>query len=232
MTSTPSALNFGAFLNTVSLNLIQSGSNSVSVESIVPSADMALPDGSFPIRFDAPNSADGFGVYSFSIDRNRFSTGALSGSITFNLSNNTAYEVQVSAVNQVAQGAANTAAVSFIIERLNGDDFEIIGIPFTSQEGVRGGTIEFPELESGEYQITFGTDTDNDGMICDEGELCGTFPISNFGFEATFVLDQNITDAEFLLQDLSNIALSNFDGTREAAIVPRSPPKDLTALGR
>ncbi len=34
-------------------------------------------------------------------------------------------------------------------------------------------------LPAGDYVIAAGTDNDDDGFICDEGELCGLFPVSN-----------------------------------------------------
>ncbi len=34
-------------------------------------------------------------------------------------------------------------------------------------------------LPAGGYVIAAGTDNDQDGFICDEGEFCGLFPVSN-----------------------------------------------------
>ena len=42
--------------------------------------------------------------------------------------------------------------------------------------GYRYQVFPFP---SGNYLILAGTDNDHDGFICDDGEFCGTFPVSN-----------------------------------------------------
>ena len=46
----------------------------------------------------------------------------------------------------------------------------------TSTEGYEYEIFPFP---SGDYLILAGTDNDDDGFICDEGEFCGTFPVSS-----------------------------------------------------
>ena len=42
-----------------------------------------------------------------------------------------------------------------------------------------GYEYEMSPFPSGDYLILGGTDNDDDGFICDEGEFCGTFPVSN-----------------------------------------------------
>ena len=40
-------------------------------------------------------------------------------------------------------------------------------------------TFEIPPVAAGVYFVIAGTDLDNDGFICDEGEFCGLYPVSN-----------------------------------------------------
>ena len=111
VTSTPASIEFGASLGSVSINLVQLGNDDVSVVSITGSESLMQEDGSFPLNFAAPDSDNGFGVYTFELDRGALEEGAFSGSLTFNLSNETTYEVPVTAVNRLIDGQANSAAV-------------------------------------------------------------------------------------------------------------------------
>lgn len=230
VTSTPASIEFGASLNNIAINLVQLGSeNDVSVVSITGSDSLRLADGTFPVSFAAPDSDNGFGTYSFAIDRGALEEGSFSGSLTFNLSNETTYTVPVSAVNQLIDGRANSAAVFFIIERLVSDDvFEPLEEQFFTPEGIGQQAVTSPELPEGTYRMVYGTDTDNDFLICDEGELCGTFPFRNFGFDATFTLDSNISEATYLLQDVANISFTSLSGSPIPAITPRRVSKNQT----
>lgn len=38
----------------------------------------------------------------------------------------------------------------------------------------------FQDLPVGTYTLTVGTDFNNDGNLCDPGEICGSYPISSF----------------------------------------------------
>ena len=42
-----------------------------------------------------------------------------------------------------------------------------------------GYEYEVSPFPSGDYLILGGTDNDDDGFLCDEGEFCGTYPVSN-----------------------------------------------------
>jgi serine protease len=39
----------------------------------------------------------------------------------------------------------------------------------------------FHDLPVGVYTLTVGTDFNNDGNLCDVGEICGAYPIASFG---------------------------------------------------
>lgn len=55
----------------------------------------------------------------------------------------------------------------------------------------------FSSVASGEYYIIAGTDLDNDGFICNEGEACGIYPDSTPD-SRTFTLSGNLSDADFI----------------------------------
>ena len=222
VTSVPASLDFGAFLDEVTLELVQVGDATVSVSGVSGSDTLMLADGTFPINFAGPDNASGFGVYSFALNRAAIDGGSLSGSLSFDLSDGSSHVVPVSAVNQISQGVADSAAVFYLMQRQNSDNsFETV-VEFATLDGVRVGASTSPELPAGTYRIIFGTDTDNDLIICDEGELCGSFPLNNFGFDATFVLTEDISDATYLLEDVANSSLTSFDGTSLPVIGPHS----------
>ena len=227
-TSTPASLDFGPTLNQITLNLVRLGNDAVSVVSLEGSDTLLLPDGTFPVTFNGPGTTDGFGEYTFVLDRSTLSAGAISGTISFSLSDGSTYIVPVSAINQVSQGLATTGAIFFIIERLNSEGvFENTNEDVVFSDGVSGQVITSPGLAEGNYRFVFGTDADNDFFICDQGELCGTLPFNNFGFDSSFPLNRNLAEANFFLQDVANVALSSFDGTSLPAIQARAVSKPL-----
>jgi len=56
---------------------------------------------------------------------------------------------------------------------------------------------EFLQVPEASYYLVAGTDFDNDGLICDEGEACGAWPTLNQPAPWTLTADK--TDLEFLV---------------------------------
>jgi hypothetical protein len=63
---------------------------------------------------------------------------------------------------------------------------------------VQGASFSVPTLPAGDYRITFSTDIDNDGELCDAGELCGRIP-SAFGSNATVPLNGSLGNLDVRL---------------------------------
>ena len=61
-----------------------------------------------------------------------------------------------------------------------GYEYEIFPFPSGDYLTFEGGyEYEIFPFPSGDYLILAGTDNDDDGFLCDEGEFCGTYPVSN-----------------------------------------------------
>lgn len=212
VTSTPSTLDFGRTLTEITLELVQLGEATVTVDFVTGDDELALSDGSFPVRLNSPASADGFGVYTFFFDRALLDEGrSVAGSIQFNLSDGTVYEVNVSGTNQTANGTATTAAVFFIFQRLSADGLiESQDQQFLIDSNSINETASFTGVTAGTYRVIFGTDTDNDGFLCDEGEICGTLPVNNQGFSAALVLNEDTSDLTFPLENVSSTPFLSF----------------------
>lgn len=112
-----------------------------------------------------------------------------------------------------SNGGTETVAVTLSISAGGGTapDFEIfvIAVEFETfnslaQDELRtSGSLSYTlgGLPPGEYLVVAGTDADNDGFICDEGEpLCGVYPSLELSETISVGTDQTVMGLDFPLQ--------------------------------
>ena len=78
-----------------------------------------------------------------------------------------------------------------------------------------GYVYEIFPFVSGEYLILGGTDNDDDGFICDEGEFCGTFPVSNQPVPVTVEAGLDTSGIDFTVEvedELSTLSTRRRNG--------------------
>ena len=73
---------------------------------------------------------------------------------------------------------------------------EIIEIVDAGAGGVH--PYSFAELDAGIYYVAAGTDNDNDGDLCDEGEACGAYATLSLP-DAIRLGTDDIADRDFLI---------------------------------
>ena len=164
LVATPAALNYGTSVTALSLSIENGGGGSLTID---PPSDNAswldVAEGNVDINKN--------GVYVISVDRAGLGDGTYSATITITSSANT---VSVPVVMQVSSTAlfANTGFQYIsLIDPVTGNTVD--GVAASVVNGRY--SYSFTQVPVGTYRIFSGSDSNNDGFICDAGESCGSF---------------------------------------------------------
>lgn len=161
----PQALNFGSSLTLLDIEVRNGGGGALSVTGVSNDSGGWLTI--------APLSVDGsgLGTYRATVDRTGLSAGTHAAQISFTSSANTVI-VQV----LVSVGGAMNADAGFHFILLF--DPETMEPLYQVEMGATTGqyAFAFGNVPVGEYLLVGGTDSDNDGFICDGGEACAAYP--------------------------------------------------------
>jgi len=111
------------------------------------------------------------GTYTVAVDRAGLSTGLYAANIAVTSSANT---VSVPVIMQVSSASIMADAGLqhvLLVDAATGDTVA------RSVAGVENGryTYSFSQVPGGTYKILSGSDSNNDGVICDAGESCGAY---------------------------------------------------------
>ena len=113
----------------------------------------------------------GQGRYTASINRNGLANGTYSATITFTSSINT---VTVPVLVTVGAPVGSVDAGKQYVLLVDPETLDAVD---TDEVSVSGGQYRFSmEAPVGDYLLISGTDSDDDGFVCDDGEACGGFP--------------------------------------------------------
>lgn len=163
---TPSSINFGDVSAVSELRVSNGGTQSMAVTNWTAS-DSWIAVG------PADSDAQGLGRYQVQIGREGLESGVYSGWVDFF---STAGQKRVEILMQVTDVAVTPSAGFQYILLLDKETFEPI-----EQVEVAANSSEvsylFDKVSTGEYYIAAGTDMNNDGYICEDGEACGFYPI-------------------------------------------------------
>jgi len=190
LSSSSCALNFGTSGNSAKLTLSNVGDSEapLSIVSVTNDSQNSW------LTYTPPANASGLGEYTFTVDRNL-------------VSNNNTYLATITIVS-----SANTMKIPVIMQvtGLSTDDdaglhYIILvdadtQLPVSQQIANAASGIysfNFDSVDPGEYQIFAGTDMDNDGIICNEGEACGIYPLIAQG-SSSFTLSSNLANIDFI----------------------------------
>lgn len=169
---TPGLLSFGGQLSQANVAIANAGGDDPALVVSPPSA-VADDGGDWlsaqPTRVDA----NGLGSYRVDVDRSRLGDGIHTGSLDFT---SNAGNVSVPVIVQV--GAERTtsadAGLHFVL-LVDATDFSTAQSVRVSATSGRY-RYAFADVEAGDYRIYAGTDSDNDRIVCDAGEACGSYP--------------------------------------------------------
>ncbi|MCH8819603.1 MAG: S8 family serine peptidase, partial [Acidobacteria bacterium] len=133
-----------------------------------------------------------------SVDRNGLSNGSYSGRVRLTSNGgNTTIEVLM----DVGGGSENEPEQIFVLA-LDPATFNTIGGVSTEPAG--DFKYRIPPIVVGDYLIAAGTDLDDDGFICDEGEFCGFFPVTNQPTTVQVQSNQITADVVFTVEKDEN----------------------------
>ncbi|HHB92322.1 MAG TPA: serine protease [Thioploca sp.] len=161
LVANPKSLNFGTTSNSTTLSLTNWGDGDLEI------IDIEENSGGFLFI-----NGDGLGDYIITVNRDVLTTGTYSATITITSDVNI---VRVPVILQVSN-SSDTSGDAGLHYILLVDPGTLDSIQEVQAE-VRNGSyfFRFDNVEAGEYIIAAGSDSNNDGFICDEGEACGAF---------------------------------------------------------
>ena len=188
LTASPSLLIFESTVSVLTLEVTQVGADPLSVDEITPSDDWVQVT---PIVVDG----SGLGTYEVSVDRDGLADGAYLSTLTLRASNGTS--ATVTAFTRVgAPGGPGDAGLVFVELLDASKPDQILDIVEVGTGGVL--PYSFIELDAGIYYVAAGTDNDNDGDLCDEGEACGAYATLSLPDQIRLSTD-DIADRDFLI---------------------------------
>jgi len=166
---TPNLLNFGATSTSLPLTLTNIGGGAPTISPATWSAPW-ITDVS-----QAVPTADGLGDYTITVDRTGLTDAVYAATITFTTDTLASYSVPV--LLQVGTtGVANAGYHSiYLLDAGTGTLLQSIRMEVDPLSGTY--VYSFANVAPGDYLVSAGTDSDNDGMICDPGEACGSYPM-------------------------------------------------------
>lgn len=168
LTASAATLDFSAVYDRAELELTASGFGVLTLDHV-------SADASWLSVAPVDVNADDLGRYAVKVDRSGLAAGSYAGAVRFVSSSNT---VEVNVSLEVA-GAAETADAGHLHVTLT--DAATGETVHRVEADVDGGIygFVFPEVEPGRYRLAASTDMNDDGNLCDGGEMCGRHVFAN-----------------------------------------------------
>jgi serine protease len=163
-----SQISLSAQESEASFSIQSIGPNALSVTRVEEQAAWLTVDSS-------ATDGSGLGSYVIEVNRDGLSDGNYSADITITGSDSSQHAVAVSMVVSTQQASDNGLVYILLL------DSETDELMYSQQSSMRNGVFNFSfsEVLEGSYHLYVSTDLDNDYIICDEGELCGAYPVRN-----------------------------------------------------
>ncbi|GGB20247.1 S8 family serine peptidase [Agarivorans gilvus] len=151
-----------------SFELSSVGLTQLSVISVQENAAWLVLDAS-------ATDGNGLGTYHIQVDRSGLSDGTYSTVITLNGSDGSSLLVSVSMMVTTQQAGDSGLVYTLLVDPFSNE------VQYTQAVAMENGqfSFNFAEVAEGQYRLYVGTDNDNDYFLCDNGELCGAYPVRN-----------------------------------------------------
>lgn len=155
-------LNFGNVLTQVDIILSNAGRGQLIVDGVESSASWLTAQ---PTATDD----DGLGTWTVAVNREGLSRASYRGSLTFASS---AGPATLQVTLRVADSDTGDLGTVYVL-LVDAESQEVVYQDVTRRD--EGYRFRFEEVAEGRYEVWAGTDTDNDFLVCDEGEACGAW---------------------------------------------------------
>ena len=158
------SVSFGPVLASVEIRASNVGGGQLQVTEVSVDAPWA-------VIVAGQTDERGIGTYVISIDRSALEPGEYTATATIS-SNASSVQVPVS-MSVPSFEMSPDAGHQYVLLLNSLTDETEANVALSAQNGVYH--YQFDGIEEGSYRIVSGSDSDNDGSICDEGETCGAF---------------------------------------------------------
>ena len=161
------------------------GTGALTVQSVADDAAW--------LSVTAPGSADGLGTYTVTAARSGLADGSYSATVTFTLQDGGAVALPVTLQVGTASGSGDAGFLYVLVV-----DSNLETVRQAQGRGTAGAyPFTFTGAPAGTYFIVAGTDSDDDGFICEEGEACGAWPTLGVPTSVE-VTNANVTGLDFV----------------------------------
>lgn len=189
--ATPSQIKI-ASNNTALLNINNVGGGTPSVIDVINPAEPWLQVSAESV------DAKGFGDYRLTIDRSTLITGTYLVTLRFVFDD--ANELHVNVSTDVGNITENGKTSQLFVSLVDADSNNQIQRILATEGSNNTFDYRFTDIAQGEYLIYAGSDIDNDGALCQAGEICGGFPITSRISPITVDSDTNGIDIQVNVQ--------------------------------
>jgi len=209
----PRSIAMGGLRAEAEFVLSSTGSTETTVTNVTSDSDAVTVTGT------AVEQATGLGTYTITVDRRRIAEGqSLFAKILVGLSDDTRLEVPVSV--ERSSGAGGTVGPVYILivdlDKSTQDNIDVTAQSsvFAPTNGRYNYSVDPVPGDAKRIAVFAGTDLDNDGLICDQGEACGAYPILGSQTEEIVPNGTNQTGVDFAVQ-----AQSGLDGSASMSTI-------------
>jgi len=208
----PGQLDFGTSAETLQFVVSATSDTDETVTSISSSS------GAVTVSEVDVDGATGRGRYQVTIDRDALPEGASTPTVTVETSERT-LTLQLSVDNTAGAAPTGDLGPLYVIV-LDGETGDVL-TGQTVQPSSGSYEWQIGDISASSVLIFAGTDYDNDGYICNSGELCGAYPVLGASVEP-IAIDGDRDDLSFLLSPIGAGSASS------TAVDGRSTPAAAT----
>ena len=203
----PGSLNFGLSLDDLDFSISNAGTDPLTISSVSSASPwLSVTTGTV--------DGSGLGTYHAHVDRSGRAVGAYQGQIDVVSSAGT---VHVTVLMSVAGPAASDTGFQYVLLVDAQTLTPIDAVPLAATNGTY--PYAFQNVPQGDYLLISGSDMDDDGLICDGGEACGSYPTLDLPTPLT--VDANKSNIDF------GVAFRQSIRTSEVSPASAVPPRGI-----
>ncbi|HSW45442.1 MAG TPA: S8 family serine peptidase [Phycisphaerae bacterium] len=212
LTASTGTVNLGMDRSGFRFQVTDTSGNALEITSVM--IQTLIGSGWLRAEAEAVPAGSSTGQVTIGVDRTGLADGEYRGTVTVEAVGLDAAEVTV----VMAVGAASAGRDTIYVLAVDSDTQGTIGEETTTSAAEYRYLID--RLPAGSYVLYAGTDRDNNGYICEEGDLCGALPSRLEPQVFSIKEGEQFTNADFAV---ARLVLRQMVASREPAFRPRRP---------